>query len=72
MDNLQNFYEKYVYQRNLYIPCSEKVFKKIDILLDDIKKYIENSFIGNKIENYELIQQNAMLNNDYERRKKNS
>jgi len=56
----------------LYIPCSEKVFKKIDILLYDIKKYIENSFIGNKIENYELIQQNAMLNNDYERRKKNS
>lgn len=70
-DYLDNFYSKCVVERSINIECSDKILKKLGIPTDSVKNCYENSFLGNKFENSEAIQQNEFLNKDYELRKKN-
>ncbi len=70
-DYLDNFYSKCVLEKAINIECSNKVLKKLGISTDNIQKCYENSFLGKKFENYDAIEQNEILNKDYELRKKN-
>ena len=70
-DYIENFYDKCITERTLDIPCSEKILKKLRISIDYVNKCYENSFIGTKYANYDSLQQNEVLNNEYELRKKN-
>ena len=68
---IENFYKDCVNLGKIDISCSESVLKKVGIPSNNIKKCYENSFIGDKIENYELYLPNTILNNEYDLRRKN-
>ena len=58
-------------ERSINVECSDKVLKKLGIPTDSIQQCYQNSFMGNKFDNSEAIQQNLYLNKDYELRKRN-
>ena len=71
-DYIENFYTKCVRKNKINTPCSEEVMKELKIPYNEIQKCYEDSFIGDKNEkNYEIYSKNAILDNEYELRKKN-
>ena len=71
-DYIENFHTNCVRKNKINTPCSEEVIKELKIPNNEIQKCYEDSFIGDKNEkNYEIYSKNAILDNEYELRKKN-
>ena len=71
-DYIEKFYINCVRKNKINTPCSEEVIKELKIPNNEIQKCYEDSFIGDKNEkNYEIYSKNAILDNEYELRKKN-
>ena len=68
---IQNFYTDCVNLGKIDITCSEPILKKLEIPINNIQKCYENSFIGEKVDNYEIYLQNSILDSEYDLRKKN-
>ena len=68
---IQNFYKECVHLGKIDISCSDNVLKNVGIPLINIQKCYENSFVGDKVDNYEIYLPNSILDNEYDLRKKN-
>ena len=68
----EKYYEKCVVNRNFESSCSEEILAKLGIPVDYIQKCYEESFIGDKNEQYfDIYLKNELLDKDYELRKIN-
>ena len=71
-DYIENFYKNCVKKNKINNSCSEQVMKDLKIPDNYIQKCYEDSFIGEKKEkDYENFSKNAILDNEYELRRKN-
>ena len=71
-DYIDKFYDKCVYERKIDKSCSDKVMKKVGLPEKEISKCYDESFVGfRRYIDYEYYTKNAILDRDYELRKKN-